>query len=122
MEEIVIYEKPTCSKCRVAIQLLDASGRPFRRVRYHDDRLSKAKLKSLVTKLGLPVRQIVRTKEPLYKELDIDVSNMGDDEVIALLAANPELLERPILEYGDRAVLGRPTENVAMFLKELSHT
>jgi len=120
MDEIIIYEKPTCSKCRVAITLLDASGKSFKRVRYHEDRLSKAKLHELTQKLNMRPAEIVRTKEKLYKELKIDVFAMDDDELLDVLQQYPELLERPILEYGDRAVLGRPTENVTAFLKEIS--
>lgn len=120
MDELVIYEKPTCSKCRVAVQILDKSGREFRRVRYHEDRLSPAKLRELVRKMGLRPHDIVRTKEETFKKLDKKLDGMTDAEVITLLAKYPELIERPILECGDRAVLGRPTENVTAFLKEIS--
>lgn len=119
MEDIVIYEKPTCSKCRAAVSLADASGRSVRRVRYHEKRLSSKKLRDLVRKLGMPAHALVRTKEPLYRELGIDATRMPDAAVIKLLAEHPDLLERPILECGERAVLGRPTENVVRFLKEI---
>lgn len=120
MEELVIYEKPTCSKCRAAVALADASGRPARRIRYHEERLSKEKLNELVRKLGMRPAELVRTKEPLYRALGVDVSSMTDDAVLELLADQPDLLERPILEYGDRAVLGRPVENVGVFLREIA--
>jgi len=120
MDELVIYEKPTCSKCRAATALLDADGREYRRVRYHDDRLSAKKLKELARKLGMRPHDIVRTKETAFKELGVTLADMSDAQVIDMLAAHPELIERPILECGDRAVLGRPTENVGKFLKELS--
>lgn len=122
MDELVIYEKPTCSKCRVAISILDARGEEYRRVRYHDERLTQEKLAELVRKLNMPARDLVRTNEPTYKALGRDVRTMDDAEVIALLAAHPELLQRPILECGDTAVLGRPTENVTAFLNTLAHT
>lgn len=119
MDEIIIYEKPTCSKCRVAVALLDESGREFTRVRYHEDRLSEEKIAELVRKMGLRPHDIVRTKEATFRELGRKLSDLSDAEVVALLAQYPELIERPILEYGDRAVLGRPTENVAAFLNEI---
>lgn len=120
MDDLVIYEKPTCSTCRAAIALVDASGKPYRKVRYHEDRLSAKKLAELVRKLGLPASAIVRTKEARYKELGLDRASMQDADVIAVLAANPELIERPILECGERAVLGRPIANVSAFLRELT--
>lgn len=122
MDEITIYEKPTCSTCRAAVSLLDASGKPFKRVRYHDEPLTKEQLRALVAKLGMRPFEIVRTKEERYKQLEIDAAAMPDDAVLDLLAEHPELMERPILEYGDRAVLGRPTERVAAFLREISGT
>lgn len=120
MDELVIYEKPTCSTCRVAISILDASGREYRRVRYHDDRLSAGKLKELVGKMGLRPHDILRTKEATFKSLGTPLASMSDAYVLDLLARHPELIERPILECGDKAVLGRPTENVSIFLKELA--
>lgn len=120
MDEIVIYEKPTCSKCRVAVGLLDESGREFTRVRYHEERLSEGKIAELIRKMGLRPHDIVRTKEATFKELGRALSDMSEAEVIAMLAKHPELIERPILEYRERAVLGRPTENVTKFLNEIA--
>lgn len=120
MDEIVIYEKPTCSKCRVAVALLDESGREFTRVRYHEDRLSEEKIAELVRKMGMRPHDIVRTKETTFKELERALDDMDDAEVIAMLAKYPELIERPILEYREHAVLGRPTENVSAFIEEIS--
>lgn len=119
MDEIIIYEKPTCSKCRVAVALLDESGREFTRVRYHEDRLSEGKIVELVRKMNLRPHDIVRTKEATFKEFGRALDDMDDAEVIAMLAKYPELIERPILEYRDRAVLGRPTEKVTKFLNEI---
>jgi arsenate reductase len=118
MPELIIYEKPTCSTCRVAVSMLDASGKPFKRVRYYDDPLSAQKLQELLGKLEMRPIDIVRTKEPLYKELG--VADMSDEEIIAALTEHPDLLQRPIVEYGDRAVLGRPPEKVEAFVKEVT--
>jgi arsenate reductase len=118
MPELIIYERPTCSTCRVAVSMLDASGKPFKRVRYYDEPLGEQKLRELLGKLGMKPIDIVRTKEPLFKELG--VGDMPDDEIIAALAEHPDLLQRPIVEYGDRAVLGRPPEKVEAFVKEVT--
>lgn len=114
--KIVIYEKTTCSKCRAAIALLDKSGRPFTRVAYYETPLTTGKLKELVGKLGMRAAELVRTNEPAYTKMDIDAFEMPEEEVIKLLVENPDLLQRPILEYGERAVLGRPVENIYAFL------
>ena len=63
-----------------------------------------------------PVRELLRTKEPLYRELNPERRELTDDEIIALLVAHPELLQRPIIERGERAVLGRPVEKIKTLL------
>lgn len=120
MEEIIIYEKPTCSKCRAAVSLVGANGRPSRRVRYYEEKLSKKKLSELVERLGIAPDKLVRTKESLYKELGLDISSMTSEAIISVLVEHPDLLERPILECGDKAVVGRSAEKVVAFLKELN--
>lgn len=120
MDDLIIYEKTTCSKCRAADALLDASGRPYRKIRYMEHSLSKAKLRELLRKLGIPAQELVRTNEDAYKALGVNVRTMNVTGIIELLAEHPELLQRPILECGDRAVLGRPTENVSKFLKVIA--
>lgn len=116
MPELVIYEKSTCSKCRAAGHLLDASGKPYRRVRYHEKPLSPKKLMELIGKSGLPPASFVRAKEAAWKALGKDASALSVREIAELLAAHPDLIERPILECGNRATLGRPLERAAAFI------
>ena len=118
MDEITIYEKPTCSKCRAAIGLLDQNGVPYQKVRYHDAPLTKKKLGSLIRKLGITPRELLRTEDPAYRALALKPDMLSDDAVIALMLEHPDLIQRPILERGDRAIIGRPTERVTAFLKE----
>lgn len=118
MEEIVIYEKPTCSKCRVAIQILSERGIPFRTVRYHDAPLTKKKLAELVRKMGIAPKELLRKEDPAYRALAIRPDTLSDTQTIALMIEHPDLMQRPILERGDRAILGRPTERVSAFLNE----
>ncbi len=61
-------------------------------------------------------RDLVRTSESIYKELELGKSELPDEELIALMVKHPDLIQRPIVERGDRAVLGRPTENVRALL------
>jgi arsenate reductase len=78
--------------------------------------LSKKKLTELVRKLNLKPRELLRKGEPIYKELGLGERQLSDSELIALMVEHPDLLQRPIVERGDRAVLGRPTENVKELL------
>lgn len=120
MEDLVVYEKSTCTKCRAAEHLLDASGKPYRRVRYHEEPLSVEKLRDLARKLQMRPVDLLRTDEPLYKELGLKGKDISDEEVLTLLSQHPDLLQRPILECGERAVLGRPTQRITAFLQEVS--
>jgi arsenate reductase (glutaredoxin) len=65
-----------------------------------------------------PARELLRTKEALYRELNPERRELSDDESIALMVAHPELMERPIVERGERAVLGRPVEKIREFLEQ----
>ncbi len=67
--------------------------------------------------MGIRPRQLLRTTEPRYKELGLDARAASDDELIRLMAENPDIMQRPIVERGDRAVLGRPVENIKPLLE-----
>ena len=97
-------------------KLLRESGVPFEKVNYYVEPLSKKKLTDLVRKLKLKPRELLRKSEPVYKELGLADGEFSDSELIALMVQHPDLLQRPIVERGDRAVLGRPTENVKELL------
>jgi arsenate reductase (glutaredoxin) len=114
MSELTVYEKPTCTTCRKLATLLTERGIDFDRVNYHVEPLSEEKLRDLVRKAGVPARELLRRREPGAKELL--ERDAGDDEVIAAMAADPVLLERPVIERGDRAVLGRPPERALELL------
>jgi len=97
-------------------KLLRESGVPFEKVNYYLEPLSKKKLTELVRRLKLKPRELLRKSEPIYKELGLADRDLSDAELIALMVEHPDLLQRPIVERGDRAVLGRPTENVKELL------
>jgi arsenate reductase len=97
-------------------KLLRESGVAFEKVNYYVEPLSKKKLTELVRKLGIKPRELLRKSEPVYKELGLANREVSDSELIALMVEHPDLLQRPIVERGDRAVLGRPTENVKELL------
>ena len=97
-------------------KLLRESGVPFEKVNYYVAPLSKKKLTELVRKLNVKPRELLRKSEPVYKELGLAELELSDSELIALMVEHPDLLQRPIVERGDRAVLGRPTANVKELL------
>jgi arsenate reductase (glutaredoxin) len=110
--ELTVYEKPTCTTCRRLTALLTERGIDFDRVNYFIDPLTEDQLASLLKKARLRPRDVVRTKEPGASELPLD----DDQATLRALAERPELLQRPIVERGDRAVLARPPENVLELL------
>jgi arsenate reductase len=113
---IVIYQKPTCTTCRKVYEALKESGVDFEAVDYYTDPLPKAKLKELLRKMGLSPRELLRTKDPIYKTLKIAERDLTEAEIIDLMAANPDLIQRPIVERGARAILARPAERIQPFL------
>jgi arsenate reductase (glutaredoxin) len=97
-------------------KLLRESGIPYEKVNYYIEALSKKKLTELVRKMKIKPRDLLRKSEPIYKELGLASGEFSDSELIALMVEHPDLLQRPIVERGDRAVLGRPPENVKELL------
>ena len=83
---------------------------------YYVAPLGEAKLRELIKKTGLRPRELLRTSEPVYRELGLGKGELSDDEIIRLMVEHPDLLQRPIVERGERAVLGRPTENIKALL------
>lgn len=116
MTDLTVYEKPTCTTCRRLAHLLDERGIDFERVNYHVEPLAEAKIRELLAKAGIGPRDALRTKEPVYRELGLDARDAPDDELIALMAEHPQLLQRPVVERGERAVLARPPERVLEIL------
>jgi arsenate reductase (glutaredoxin) len=116
MAEITIYQKPTCSTCRQAVQLIQESGKPYKAVNYYEKPFTKTQLKGLLKKAGLSPKDILRTKEDIYKELGLAKKNLSDDEWLDLLIANPDLIQRPIVEKGEKAILARPAESIKELL------
>lgn len=116
MAEIRIYQKPTCSTCRQAMQLLHESGKPFTAINYYEKPFTKPQLKGLLKKAGLSPKDILRTKEDIYKELGLGKKNLSDDEWLDMLVAHPDLIQRPIVERGEKVMLARPAESVKALL------
>ena len=115
-DTITVYEKPTCTKCRELDKLLRESGVDYEKVNYYLEPLREKKLRELIKKMAIKPRELLRTSESIYRELELGKKESSDDELIELMVKHPDLMQRPIVERGDRAVLGRPTENVKELL------
>ena len=115
-DTITVYEKPTCTKCREMDRFLRESGVDFNKVNYYIEPLSKKKLTELISKMKIKPRDLLRKSEPIYRELGLAKGEFTDDEIISLMIKHADLIQRPIIERGNRAVLGRPTENVKALL------
>ncbi|WP_312142711.1 arsenate reductase (glutaredoxin) [Pantoea septica] len=112
---VTIYHNPRCSKSRETLALLEANGVKPEIVRYLETPPDRETLQILLQKLGMSsVRQLMRTKEELYKTLRLD--DADEAQLLDALTAYPALLERPIVINGDRARIGRPPEAVLEIL------
>ncbi|MCL7405418.1 MAG: arsenate reductase (glutaredoxin) [Marivivens sp.] len=111
---ITIWHNPRCSKSRETLALLADKGITPEVRLYLDDVPTADELRSALAILGLAAGELVRRKEALFK--DLDLANAHDDQLIDAMAANPKLIERPIVFANGRAALGRPPENVLAIL------
>jgi arsenate reductase len=116
MTDLTLYHNPRCSKSRSALELLEARGLTPNVVRYLETPLDAGQIKALLGKLGISARQLLRTGEDEYKMLQLADDSLSEAQLIAAIAEHPKLMERPILEVGDKAVIGRPPENVLELL------
>jgi len=112
MADFTIYHNPRCSKSRQTLALLEERGVSPEIVLYLETPPSEAGLRGLLDKLGLSARELMRKGEDVYKEKGLGDASLSDDQLIAAMLAHPKLIERPIVVSGERAVLGRPPENV----------
>jgi len=109
---IVIYQKPTCTTCRRVHAMLKESGVDFDTVDYYVDPIPKPRLLQLLKKMGIAPRQLLRTKEMIYKTLKLSERDLSDDEIVDLMVKHPDLMQRPIVEKGARAILARPADRL----------
>jgi arsenate reductase len=109
---VQIIHNPRCSKSRQTLALLEENGVTPEVVEYLKTPLTAEKISSILSKLEVNVRDIIRTKETEYKENGLDDSSLTDEQIIDVLVNVPKLIERPIVINGEKAAIGRPPENV----------
>ena len=116
MSSITVYQKPTCTTCRQVAAALREAGVDFASVDYFTDPIPQATLTSLLKKMGLSARELLRKKEARCKALKLDSRDLSDDQIVALMVEFPELIQRPIVERGSKAILARPADRIRAFL------
>ncbi|WKJ90598.1 arsenate reductase (glutaredoxin) [Methylomonas montana] len=113
---VKIYHNPRCGKSRDTLKLLEAQGIEPEVVEYLKTPPTTAELQDILNKLQLKPRQLMRTKEPEYKENGLDDASLSDIELIEAMVRIPKLIERPIVLKDGKAAIGRPPETVLAIL------
>ena len=108
---IRIYHNSRCSKSRETLDLLKSSELDFEIVEYLKEKLTKNQIQVLINKLGLKPLELVRKNEAIWKA-DFKNKVLTNNEIVEILSKNPKLIERPIVESNNKAIIGRPPENV----------
>tara|TARA_E500000331_G_scaffold145980_1_gene142038 strand:+ start:5093 stop:5443 length:351 start_codon:yes stop_codon:yes gene_type:complete len=116
MEALSIFHNPRCSKSRKTLEIIEINDVEVQVILYLQDPPSVSELNSLLEKLGMKASELVRKRESIIKELDIDLSSISNDDLISIMADHPILIERPIVFNESSAIIGRPPENVEELL------
>ena len=112
MAKITVYEKPTCTTCRKVVKTLNENGVNFEKVNYYIDPFSKTKLQSLLKKMKMKPSEVLRKNEKIYKDLKFKEKNYSEEKILDLMVKYPDLVQRPIIEKGNKAILARPPERI----------
>jgi len=113
---IKIYHNSRCRKSREALEILRTNNSEFEIIEYLKDNLTKSQLQDLIKKLGINPIELVRKNEQIWKE-NFKNKKLNSDAIIQILSDNPKLIERPIVELNDKAIIGRPPENIIQLLQ-----
>ena len=112
MSKITVYEKPTCSTYRSVVKILNEHGVEFEKVNYYIVPFTENKLRSLLRKMNLKPSELLRKNEDIYKNLKSKILSLHENEILKLMITNPDLVQRPIVEKGNKAILARPAEKI----------
>ncbi len=108
---IKIYHNPRCRKSREGLAYLEAAGKEFEVVRYLDTPLTPTEIQDLLNALDIPPMELVRKNEAIWKS-EYKGKELNDTQIVEALSRHPKLIERPIVQIGDKAVIGRPAEKI----------
>jgi len=115
MNKVTIWHNQKCSKSREAMNILENNNYDTEVIKYLETTPNETEIKNILKMLGITPRELMRTKEALYKELKLK-EELNDDALISAMAQNPKLIERPVIIKGSRAIIGRPTQKIEEFL------
>jgi arsenate reductase len=115
LQNVKIWHNPRCSKSRSAVTLLEEKGVNAEVIKYLETPPTKEELKEMLNMLGISARELMRTKEDIYKELQLKEVN-DEEKLIDAMVSNPKLIERPIVIKNGKAAIGRPIENIIELL------
>jgi len=111
-KKLTIYHNPKCSKSRETLSILAENNKTPEIVEYLKQPPSNQALSDIVKKLNISPKELVRTADQAFKDTGLEIDSMSDSEVIEAICKHPEILQRPIVVCGDKAVIGRPPGNV----------
>ena len=115
--KVTIYQKPTCTTCRQTVKLVEESGQEFETVNYYETPFSRTALAALLKRAGLSPKEVLRTKEEIYKKLKLGEKALSDEDLLGLMVKHPDLIQRPLVDDGSSVILARPAEAVGKLLK-----
>lgn len=117
MAKVTVYQKPTCSTCRDTLKILKEGGAEVEAINYYETPFTAPQLAALLKEAGLTPREVLRTKEDIYKTLKLADPSLTDEQLIAAMVQHPDLIQRPLVKKGDSVLLARPAESVRTLLK-----
>jgi arsenate reductase (glutaredoxin) len=109
--KMTIYEKPTCTTCRKVNKLLEEKGIDLDKVNYYVQPFTEQKLKNLLKKMNMTAVELLRKREKAIKSINVEKET--EENIIKMMIKNPDLIERPIVEMGNKAILARPPEKIS---------
>ncbi|WP_027136503.1 arsenate reductase (glutaredoxin) [Gaetbulibacter saemankumensis] len=112
---IKIYHNNRCSKSRLGVAFLEELGKEFEIIKYLEDVPTASELKNIISLLGVKPIDLVRKNEAIWKS-DFKGKELSNDDIVEAMVNHPKLIERPIIINGDKAVIGRPTENISKII------
>lgn len=112
MSKLTVYEKPTCTTCRKVAKTLQENGVDFEKVNYYIKPFSKKLLTTLLKKMSMKPSELLRKNEEAYKKLKSKIEKASENEILDMMIKNPDLVQRPIVEKGNQAILARPAERI----------
>ena len=115
MDTITIWHNPKCSKSREAMSILEENNCEAEVVKYLESTPTKDEITTALTMLGMNPQELMRTKEDIYKELNLK-DELDYDKLVDAMVENPKLIERPVIFKGNQAIIGRPTDKIAKFI------